>query len=159
MSVYLRSFLITLVLCVTSVFIGCRSANSLPVVDTELLSADGRSLGVFSVEVAASDAERAKGLMFRRELGTKKGMLFVFPSERQLSFWMKNTLIPLDMVFVSKDWKVVGVVANATPLSQETRGVEGASQYVLEFVGGTAARIGIAQGASVKVLGSLPAAE
>jgi hypothetical protein len=71
---------------------------------------------------------------------------------------MKNTLIPVDMVFISRDWRVVGVVTNAAPLSEEVRGVDGISQYVLEFAGGTAARVGISSGATVKVRGELPMA-
>lgn len=147
---------ILLAFCVAVGILGCDPASSLPTVKTEIVSADGRSLGVFSVEVAATDEERAKGLMFRRELGPQRGMLFLFPQERQLSFWMKNTLIPLDIVFVSRDWRVVGVVENATPLSEESRGVPQPSQYVLEFIGGTAARLGIGVGATVAVHGKLP---
>ncbi len=147
-----------LALCVAFVFIGCRRASSLPIVDAEIFAPDGRSLGIFSVEVASNDEERSKGLMFRRELAPRNGMLFLFPAERKLSFWMKNTLIPLDMVFISRDWRVVGVVTNAAPLSEEVRGVDGISQYVLEFAGGTAARVGISSGATVKVRGELPMA-
>ncbi len=140
------------------VIIGCRPASSLPTVETVIKASDGRELGVFSVEVAATNDERAKGLMFRRELSQKNGMLFVFPEERRLSFWMKNTLIPLDMIFISRDWKVVGIVENAVPLSEESRGIDAESQYVLEFIGGTAARLGIVPGASVVVRGIVPQA-
>ena len=149
---------IILAFCVALVILGCRSASSLPTVDTEVFSPDGRSLGVFSVEVAATNEERSKGLMFRRELGARQGMLFLFPKPGRLSFWMKNTLIPLDMIFVSSDWRVVGVVANAVPLTEDPRMVEGESQYVLEFAGGTAAREGIVAGGKVAVKGTLPAA-
>lgn len=149
---------IVLALCVAAVIIGCKPARSLPTVEAEIVSADNRSLGVFTVEVAATEEERAKGLMFRRELGAKEGMLFLFPHERLLSFWMKNTLIPLDMVFISHDWRVVGIIEKATPLSEESRGVDRPSKYVLEFDGGTAARLGIGQGATVKVQGELPQA-
>jgi uncharacterized membrane protein (UPF0127 family) len=135
---------------------GCKPAGSLPTVETVISAADGKELGVFSVEVAATNDERAKGLMFRRELGPREGMLFVFPEQRQLSFWMKNTLIPLDMIFVSREWKVVGIIENATPLSEEARGVDAESQYVLEFSGGTAARLGIGRGATVHVRGGMP---
>lgn len=147
---------ILLALCIALGTLGCNSASSLPTVKTEIVSADGRSLGTFVVEVATTGEERAKGLMFRRELAPQKGMLFLFPDERQLSFWMKNTLIPLDMVFVSRDWRVVGIIERATPLSEESRGVPQPSQYVLEFIGGTVARLGINVGATVKVHGELP---
>jgi uncharacterized membrane protein (UPF0127 family) len=85
-------------------------------------------------------------------------MLFLFPEQRQLSFWMKNTFIPLDMIFLSREWKVVGIIENATPLSEESRSVNAESQYVLEFIAGTAARFGIKQGATVRVHGALPQA-
>ncbi len=137
---------------------GCKSASSLPTVDAVITAPDGKELGTFKVEVASTNDERAKGLMFRRDLGSKQGMLFIYPQQARLSFWMKNTLIPLDMIFVSGEWKVVGIIENATPLSEESRSVDAESQYVLEFVGGTAARIGIREGATVEVRGVLPQA-
>lgn len=155
--VHVRGSSIFIALCVALVILGCRSASSLPTVGTELFSPEGRSLGIFSVEVAATNEERSKGLMFRRELGVREGMLFLFPKPGHLSFWMKNTLIPLDIVFVSSDWRVVGVVANAVPLTEDSRMVEGESQYVLEFAGGTAERVGIVAGGKVAVKGTLPA--
>jgi uncharacterized membrane protein (UPF0127 family) len=153
-----RFYSLLLVLCAAAVVFGCSTASSLPVVEVEIVSSNGKPLGVFSVEVASTDDERAKGLMFRRELGPTKGMLFLFPRERKLSFWMKNTLIPLDIIFVSPDWRVVGIVENATPLSEESRGVDQLSQYVLEFVGGTSHRAGISEGARVRIRGELPVA-
>lgn len=135
---------------------GCKSASSLPTVETILTGPDGRELGAFLVEVASTNEERSKGLMFRRELAPNRGMLFLFPQQRRLSFWMKNTLIPLDMLFVSSEWKVVGIIENATPLSEESRSVDAESQYVLEVIGGTAARLGIRKGATVRVRGALP---
>lgn len=139
----------------TFALIACKSASGVPTVDLTLSNSD-KTLETFSVELASNNQERSKGLMFRRELGAKAGMLFLFPEERRLSFWMKNTLIPLDMIFISKDWRVVGVVENAPPLTEEPRGVEALSQYVLEVAGGTCARIGIATGARVNVDGELP---
>jgi uncharacterized membrane protein (UPF0127 family) len=113
-------------------------------------------IGSFDVEVAASDDERMKGLMFRRELASNEGMLFIFPDEKRNSFWMKNTLIPLDMVFISKDWKVVGIVKNAPPLTEEPRSVDTPSQYVLELLGGTSDRLGIGQGDGISASSVLP---
>jgi uncharacterized membrane protein (UPF0127 family) len=109
------------------------------------------------MEVAATPQMRSKGLMFRRSLESEAGMLFLFPKPGQLSFWMKNTFIPLDMVFVSSDWRVVGFVENVPPQTETSRMVSGESQYVLEFAAGTVKRIGIVEGAKVLVDGALPA--
>jgi uncharacterized membrane protein (UPF0127 family) len=96
--------------------------------------------------------------MFRRELPEDRGMVFVFPEQQIQSFWMKNTLIPLDMVFVSQDGTVVGVVENAAPLTEEPRSVGIPSLYVLEFAAGAAKKFGISSGSKVKFLGELPRA-
>lgn len=83
-------------------------------------------------------------------------MLFLFPSERQLSFWMKNTLIPLDMIFIKADRKVLGVVENAEPLTETSRFVEGNSQFVLEIRGGLSKALGIAAGQTVVFDATIP---
>lgn len=98
------------------------------------------------VEVAATDKQREIGLMFRRRLDPGTGMLFIMETERQQVFWMKNTLIPLDMVFVASDRRVVGVVENAEPLTLSPRAVDGASRFVVELPGGFARASGIAAG-------------
>jgi uncharacterized membrane protein (UPF0127 family) len=108
------------------------------------------------MEVVASPESRAKGLMFRRTIGAEEGMLFLFPREQEHSFWMKNTVIPLDMVFVSHDWKVVGVIENVPPLTEDLQTVGKPSQYVLEFAAGTAKKVGISTGSTVSVRGQLP---
>ncbi len=99
-----------------------------------------------SVEVAANDEQRQMGLMFREHLGELDGMLFIFPTERHNSFWMRNTLLPLDMFFIDSDWTVVGVVENAEPLTESPRAVQGMSQYVLEVNAGFAKRHGFGAG-------------
>jgi uncharacterized membrane protein (UPF0127 family) len=104
------------------------------------------------VEIAAADAERQKGLMFREQLGDDEGMLFLFPTERYNSFWMHNTLIPLDMIFIDAEWNVVGVVENAKPLTDDPRRVDRMSRYVLEVNAGFSARYGLGAGATVKFM-------
>lgn len=101
------------------------------------------------VEVAATDRQRQYGLMFRQQLGDDQGMLFLFPTERYNSFWMRNTLIPLDMFFIDSEWNVVGVVQNAEPLTDDARQVDKMSQYVLEVNAGFAARHQLGAGAKV----------
>ncbi len=109
------------------------------------------SKGVFTVqaEVVADPASRERGLMFRRKLGPDKGMLFVFPKEGVHMFWMKNTLIPLDMVFIDNSGRVVGIVHHANPLDETPVGPDKPSMYVVELPAGTAGQHGIVNGARV----------
>ncbi|MEM6367361.1 MAG: DUF192 domain-containing protein [Myxococcota bacterium] len=107
-------------------------------------------------EVADDESERARGLMFRECLREREGMLFLFPQPRQQSFWMKNTLIPLDMIFIREDRTVLGIVAEAEPQTLTSRRVPGASQYVLELAGGEAARLGIESGQRVDFMAPVP---
>jgi uncharacterized protein len=105
----------------------------------------------FRVEVAVTPEEHARGLMFRSQLAPEAGMIFVFEEPSIQRFWMKNTLIPLDMIFIGKDQKIVGVVENAAPETETERMVGAPSQYVLEIGGGLAARLGIRAGESVEL--------
>jgi uncharacterized membrane protein (UPF0127 family) len=112
-------------------------------IGTVVLETPPRASITLKVEVAGTDAQRQMGLMFRESLGEDEGMLFLFPTERHNSFWMHNTLIPLDMFFVDADWNVVGIVEQATPQTDDPRNVPLMSQYVLEVNGGFAKRHGI----------------
>jgi len=104
----------------------------------------------FTVEVADDGAERAQGLMFRESMPMSSGMLFVYEEPRRASFWMKNTLIPLDMIFADARGVVTHVHANAVP--GDTTGIDGGDgvQFTLEINGGLAARMGIAAGAELR---------
>jgi uncharacterized protein len=113
-----------------------------------VLESGGRSHAV-KVEVADDDRKREIGLMFRRELDPDRGMLFVFPEEGEYAFWMKNTLIPLDMIFIDGGGRVVGVVSRAVPLSLGPRSA-GRCRYVLEVVGGWAEERGVKAGDRVR---------
>jgi uncharacterized protein len=104
----------------------------------------------FAVEVADDAQERAQGLMFRTELAPASGMLFVYDSPRQPSFWMKNTLIPLDMVFADATGTVTRVQANAVPGDLTPLDGGPGVQFVLEINGGLAAKLGIAVGAQLR---------
>lgn len=90
--------------------------------------------GVVSVEVevARKPAERNLGFMFRKSLGRNKGMLFIFEKENKQTFIMKNTFIPLDMIFIGSDMRIAGWVENAKPFSPEQFSIARPSQYVLE---------------------------
>lgn len=104
----------------------------------------------FAVEVADDGEERARGLMFRTDLPPASGMLFVYEAPRGVSFWMKNTLIPLDMVFADATGTVTRVHAGAVPGDlTPIDGGEGV-QFVLEINAGLAAKLGIAPGAVLR---------
>lgn len=109
----------------------------------------GRDVG-FQVEIADSAAKRELGLQYRRDLASDRGMIFLFPVESQQIFWMKNTPIPLDMIFISGDLKIVGIVEQTVPFSLDSRSVAAPSQYVLEINGGLAKRRGIQAGDAVR---------
>ena len=102
-----------------------------------------------TVEIARTDHERNRGLMFREHLADGHGMLFLFERPQHLTFWMHNTLIPLDMIFVATDGQVVGVVENAEPQTDSPRGVAGDSQFVVEVPGGWASAHHITTGTTV----------
>jgi uncharacterized membrane protein (UPF0127 family) len=89
--------------------------------------------------------------MYRSELADGHGMLFVFPEESDHRFWMKNTLIPLDMIFIGADGTIVGIHRDATPLSTAPVGVGRPSRYVLEVPGGWTGRTGVAPGQRVEL--------
>jgi uncharacterized membrane protein (UPF0127 family) len=104
----------------------------------------------FQVELALTPDEQNRGLMFRKSLSADAGMLFVFDRSSVHTFWMKNTLIPLDMLFIGADKKIIGIVANAEPQTETGRSVGVPSQYVLEIAGGLSGQLGIRAGQRVE---------
>jgi len=103
------------------------------------------------VEIAQDDEQRRIGLMLRRHLPDGQGMLFLMPDERVHAFWMKNTLITLDMIFVDEALRVAGVVERTTPLDRTPRSVGKPSRYVVEVPGGFASRAGIGAGDRMRI--------
>ena len=108
-----------------------------------------------AVEIADTTPLRTRGLMWRSELPDGTGMLFIFPAEMVQSFWMRNTLIPLDMLFIDKRMRVVGVVQWAEPKTLSPRTVGKASLYVLEVPGGWTSKNGVHAGSTVELEGTL----
>jgi uncharacterized membrane protein (UPF0127 family) len=102
------------------------------------------------VELARTDEERARGLMNRRDLAPEAGMLFLFAESEARAFWMKNTLLPLDMLFIDDGGRVVGLIERAEPLTTSPRDPGVPSRYVLEVNGGWAARHGVRPGDRVR---------
>ncbi len=104
----------------------------------------------FDIELATTDTERERGLMYRREMGAYNGMLFDFHREMPVSFWMKNTFIPLDLVFIAADGAVRHVHPNAVPFSTDTIPSLHPVRGVLEINGGSARLLGIKPGDTVR---------
>ena len=102
------------------------------------------------VEVVNTEAKIEKGLMYREHLPPENGMLFMMGEIRVWTFWMKNTLIPLDMIFIGQDMTVAGIVQNAEPLTETLRKTDKPSLYVLEVNGGYTAQHGVSAGAKVR---------
>ena len=101
---------------------------------------------VFQVELADTDEERARGLMYRREVPEGYGMLFDFKKDQEVTMWMENTYVSLDMLFIRSDGRIARIAENTEPLSRRIVSSGGPVRAVLELVGGSARRLGIAAG-------------
>ena len=101
---------------------------------------------VFSVEMATTEEEKQTGLMYRKELADGKGMLFDFNPEQEVSMWMKNTYVSLDMIFIRADGRILRIAENTEPLSTKIISSKGPARAVLEVVAGTAQKYGIRPG-------------
>ena len=104
----------------------------------------------FTVEVVDTPEARSKGLMFREKLAPDAGMLFDFKESREVSFWMRNTFIPLDMLFITREGLVANIHINARPQDPTSIPSDGPVQFVLEIPGGRSVELGIAAGDSVE---------
>ena len=142
MSLRLVRFLFGLM---TALFIGLTTANAEP-----LVIHTGGSAYKFEVEVVTTPETRAQGLMFRKAMPPNAGMLFIYPGEQPVSFWMKNTLIPLDMLFVKADGSIAHIAHNAVPMDETPIDSGAAVKAVLEINGGTANALGIREGDKVE---------
>ena len=100
----------------------------------------------FSVELATTPEQREQGLMFRRKLAADAGMLFLYPDDQWINMWMKNTLLPLDMIFISRDGRVLSVAERTVPMSEVTIPSGQPARAVLEVNGGTSARLQLKAG-------------
>lgn len=100
----------------------------------------------FAIEVADTDERRMNGLMFRQAMAPDAGMLFDFKIDAPVAMWMRNTLIPLDMVFIARDGRIVNIAERAVPHSETSIWSDGPVRAVLELNGGTAQRLGIRTG-------------
>lgn len=112
-------------------------------------SPDGKSKIKIDVEISDTEYERTLGLMYRTGMTEMQGMLFVFPVEQPLSFWMKNTIMPLDMIFVNSKREIIKIHKNTTPYSEQSYPSVEPAQYVIEVLAGFTDRHGIQNGDKV----------
>ncbi|TPK58894.1 DUF192 domain-containing protein [Mesorhizobium sp. B2-4-15] len=132
-------------------------AMILPVDPAPLIAVTKNGERSFSIEVADTDAEREAGLMFREDMAANHGMLFVFDETREVNFWMKNTPMPLDLIFVGQDGRI-RAIKHGEPQSEAIVSPGEPVRFVLELKAGTAARDGIADGDLLRhpVIGTAP---
>ena len=123
-------------------------AEDLSVSALKITGPDGKEHD-FKVEVASSAPTRATGLMNRKSLAAGKGMIFIFPQPKDVMMWMKDTLIPLDMLFIDAQGKVFNIAENAKPMDETIIPSRGLAAYVLELAGGEAKRLHLAPGDKV----------
>ncbi|WIY54078.1 DUF192 domain-containing protein [Devosia sp. YIM 151766] len=114
--------------------------------ETRLIIHGGGGEHVFNVEVVDTPESRARGLMYVQELAPDAGMLFDFKGEQRVSFWMRNTFIPLDMIFIAADGTVRNIHVNARPHDTTSIPSEGPVQYVLEIPGGRSVELNLSAG-------------
>jgi uncharacterized membrane protein (UPF0127 family) len=132
---------------------GCEHPRTVEKAQPEVVFTGGGGELRVKVELARTEAERERGLMFRQSLPPGTGMLFLFPHPERLKFWMKNTYIPLDMVFLDANRRVIAIEENAQPLSLNPRGPDQDAKYVVEVPGGWARSHGISPGIDVRFTG------
>lgn len=126
------------------------SAHARMAVSRLTIEKAGGGTVAFEVELAQSDQEKAAGLMFRTKLGDGEGMLFPYGRNMEVTMWMRNTYIPLDMLFIRADGVIHRIEAKAEPLSDRVIASDGPVFAVLEIAGGAAARLGIKPGDKVR---------
>ena len=131
--------ILVVVLAVASAPVGAASFQPL-----EIVTKNG--VQVFSVEIATTEEEKQTGLMYRKELADGKGMLFDFNPEQEVSMWMKNTYVSLDMIFIRADGRILRIAENTEPMSTKIISSGGLAKGVLEVVAGTAQKYGIQPG-------------
>ena len=142
-----RSQLLAAVLAFVAFFTVWSGAQAADGGTLEIVAKNG--VHVFAVEIAITDEERARGLMFRRELPAGQGMLFDFKRDQDVSMWMENTYVSLDMIFIRADGRIARIAENTEPLSRRIISSGGPVRAVLEVVAGTAKKLGLAPGDKV----------
>ena len=143
-----RRILAMFLTCVAQCSAGVALARGLHVEPLDIHTRHG--VHRFEVEIADTEASRERGLMFRKILAADRGMLFDFKTPQPVSFWMKNTLISLDMVFITGDGRILSIARNAKPMNETPIASGGDVVAVLELRGGRAAELGLEPGDRVR---------
>ncbi len=150
MTITYRLILLVILFLATTIA-GCKPSVAATIV--QFINADGTKSPEIEVEIAADEPARQLGLMYRRELDETRGMLFIFPKEEIRNFWMKNTFLELDMIFINSAREVVSIEERAVPQSIQTRRSTLPAVYVVEVRGGLARKWGVASGSRMAVSG------
>lgn len=156
--------IVLLTLFFVAIFYGAyrynQSVSEAGIVRAHFLNPDGSKSPEFKLELATTEAERSKGLMYRKpgEMKPSEGMLFIYPKEEVASFWMKNTYISLDMIFLDSDLTALGILSDVPILNTESRSIGVPSRYVVELLAGTSSKHGIVKGSQLKLKKQLPRA-
>lgn len=138
--------------------LGCTDESQQTGEDTEFqtegtlafVQPSGDTLRTIDIEIADTDAERQRGLMHRRSLGYNRGMLFIFDSVDEQGMWMKNTPLPLDIVFAAPDSQVINIVRRTTPFSETTIEPAAPKKFVVEVRAGFANRFGLTDSTRIR---------
>jgi len=142
-----RVFPAVLSLATLALLIWAGAIGRVAATDTQIIEIAGKTgVHVFAVEMAETDEQRSRGLMFRRSLPAGQGMLFDFKRDQMISMWMRNTYISLDMIFIRSDGAIARIAENTEPMSERIISSGGPVRAVLEVVAGTSRRLGLAPG-------------
>jgi len=114
--------------------------------DLTFFKKDGKEITKIDIEVADNGPERQQGLMWRKTMPENNGMLFIFPEDEEQSFWMKNTIMPLDIIYLNSKKEIVRIYKNATPYSEKSMPSEKKAMYVVETISGFCNKFGISEG-------------
>lgn len=149
-----------MVFMAAALFIGCGADDNRAVMNTgteftkegtlSFIAPGDSVIRSIDIEIAETNEERTRGLMFRRSMGYDRGMLFLFEEADQSGFWMKNTPMPLDIIFVSPDLQVVSIAKRTTPFSEEQIRPTAPKQFVVEVRAGFVDRFGIDESTRIR---------
>jgi uncharacterized protein len=147
---------VLLILAVVGAVLYQRESAEAGLLKCRFESAGGSRGPLLSLEIAATPQDRNRGLMFRKSLAQNHGMLFVYPSEQRVSFWMRETYVSLDMIFMDTAMKVVALLESVPINNEKARDPGRSSKYVVELAAGSAEKQGIREGSTLKCEGELP---
>ena len=136
------------VIFVSFQLLACKS--SLPITSASFSNSDGSSSPELRLEIAETNSTRQLGLMYRKEMSETGGMLFIFPDETERAFWMKNTYLGLDIIYLNSDKQVVSISKNAVPHSLKRRESKLPAKYVVELLAGSSEKWKITPGSQLK---------